>query len=475
MKHILLLLFISFNLPVLAQRVGVPTTNAAGGGGYPPAELPYSCNEPISRTQHRADSLLQALDKSQVPTHVLYDRVFGLAALDVFNRVYNNPDTSDVHHYLQAYYELHVANYANTGAEPCRQVLADNAAYYRRQGTVLLGVLRYRFNYLDSNAVRNNQLRWDTSAPSKLFDVAGRSGSPYLLAEVAVAAALADSSSNGTVTFKLDPASIFTNTGATLSSASIDFGDGGAARSCTPGQTLTVSYSTAGRKVLRYVLTYSDGHQFTTYSSLYVPRAAVYSRTTTASSVSPCYIAPTLVSNIPYQGAYGQAEVSYYYKNNSSGSCPANTAQPVTKPVIIIDGIDYEGSRRGVNIYNEYLFYQGNGQNRSLGEELRDEDYDVVILDFPNVTTTIQIGPFGYFSTTRHSGADYMERNAYTLVKLIQALNKQIRDNTPAGTTPEQLVVVGPSMGGQISRYALTYMEKRYNDPSDAVAYHNPD
>lgn len=82
--------------------------------------------------------------------------------------------------------------------------------------------------------MRNNQLRWDTSAPSRLFDVAGRSGSPYLLGEVAVAAALVDSST-GTVSFRLDPASIFTNTGAALSSASIDFGDGGAVQTCTPG------------------------------------------------------------------------------------------------------------------------------------------------------------------------------------------------------------------------------------------------
>lgn len=263
------------------------TTNIAGGGGtQPPVGVPYSCTEPIGRPQHRADSLLQALDKSQIPTHVLYDRVFGLAGLDVFNRVYNNPDTSDVHHYLQAYYEMHMADYNNTGTEPCRQVLADNAAYYRKQGTVLLGVLRYRFNYIDSNAVRNNQLRWDTSAPSKLFDVAGRSGSPYLLAEVAVAAALADSSRTGSVSFRLDPASVFTNTGTTLSSASIDFGDGGQARPCTPGQTITVSYGTAGKKVLRYMLTYSDGSQFTTYSSLYVPSAAVFSRG--SNFVDPC-------------------------------------------------------------------------------------------------------------------------------------------------------------------------------------------
>ena len=49
---------------------------------------------------------------------MLHDRVPGLAALDVFNRVYNDPDTSNIHHFLQAYYEMDVANYNNAGTDP---------------------------------------------------------------------------------------------------------------------------------------------------------------------------------------------------------------------------------------------------------------------------------------------------------------------------------------------------------------------
>lgn len=391
MKHLLLLLLLTLTVPCLAQRVGGVTTNAIGT--QPPAELPYSCNEAISRHQHNADSLLQALDKSQIPTHVLYDRVSAMAALDVFNHVHNDPDTSGVHHFLQAYYEMHMADYNNPRTEPCRQLLADNARYNRERGTVLIGVLRYRFNYIDSNAVRNNQLRWDTSAPSKLFDVAGRSGSPYLLAEVAVAAALADSSSSGTVNFQLDPASIFTNTGAALSSASIDFGDGSPSRACTPGQTITVSYNTAGHKVLRYVLTYADGSQFTTCSGLYVRRAAVYSRG--PNFIDPCRIVP-LTASIPFQGGLGQAQVSYYYSTMPQKACGGGAAPNVTKPVVIVDGIDYEGIREGGDIYGEYLAYRDGTRIKNLGAELREDGYDVVILDFPNLYTTIRAGFFVY-------------------------------------------------------------------------------
>src|SRR5476651_70080 len=57
-------------------------------------------------------------------------------------------------------------------------------------------------------------------------------------------------------------------------------------------------------------------------------------------------------------------------------------------------------------------------------------------------------------------GADYIQRNAYTLVKIIQDINSKL----VASGSSEKLVVVGPSMGGLISRYALTYMEQHSLD-----------
>ena len=75
MKQLVLFAFALLSLPCLGQRAGSPTTATAGGGIRPPVELPYSCTEAVSHQQHTADSLLQALDKSQIPTHILYDRV----------------------------------------------------------------------------------------------------------------------------------------------------------------------------------------------------------------------------------------------------------------------------------------------------------------------------------------------------------------------------------------------------------------
>lgn len=66
-----------------------------------------------------------------------------------------------------------------------------------------------------------------------------------------------------------------------------------------------------------------------------------------------------------------------------------NTIQSITKPIIIVDGIDYEGVRKEENIYEVYLCYiDGNNAEQNLGAELCDAGYDIVILDFPNVEAT---------------------------------------------------------------------------------------
>ena len=51
-------------------------------------------------------------------------------------------------------------------------------------------------------------------------------------------------------------------------------------------------------------------------------------------------------------------------------------------------------------------------------------------------------------------GADFIERNAMLLVELLDIIN-----TAKAPNSPEQNVIIGPSMGGIISRYALNYME----------------
>ena len=81
----------------------------------------------------------------------------------------------------------------------------------------------------------------------------------------------------------------------------------------------------------------------------------------------------------------------------------------------------------------EELYERMNAQNmiaclHALG-------YDIIVLDYDE-------------------GGNYIEHNAYLLTQVISYVNS-------AKVTPQKNIVVGPSMGGLVARYALTYMENK--------------
>ena len=118
----------------------------------------------------------------------------------------------------------------------------------------------------------------------------------------------------------------------------------------------------------------------------------------------------------------------------------------LNKPIILVDGFD-PGDARGISELYSLLDFTGNSGAQNLADLVRAEDFDVVLLNFPVYTRAAD-------GATVDGGADFIERNAMLLVKLINIIN-----TTKAANSPEQNVIIGPSMGGLISRYALNYME----------------
>src|SRR5690606_5822285 len=147
-------------------------------------------------------------------------------------------------------------------------------------------------------------------------------------------------------------------------------------------------------------------------------------------------------SELAYQGfdealpLLGSGQYNIYYDNVDG---------ILDKPIFFIDGFDPNDSRDIPSLY-ALLNYGNPIQN--LGDMIRNEGYDLVVLNFeamylsPTDNTTPIMG-----------GADYIQRNAFTLVELINTINAM-----KVGS--EENVVIGPSMGGLIARYALRYMEQ---------------
>lgn len=115
------------------------------------------------------------------------------------------------------------------------------------------------------------------------------------------------------------------------------------------------------------------------------------------------------------------------------------------KPIIAVDGFDPGDSRDIASIYTSLDFTDSSG-TQNLADLLRVEGFDIIILNFPVYTNDS--------GATVDGGADFMERNAMVLIELINFINSEKAPNNP-----DQNVIIGPSMGGIISRFALNYME----------------
>ena len=117
-------------------------------------------------------------------------------------------------------------------------------------------------------------------------------------------------------------------------------------------------------------------------------------------------------------GPVGGLNVDYYINPDRS---------VIKKPIILTDGIDFFGTRTAADILASF------GGNQML-QTIWNQGFDLVIVDYKG-------------------GADFMQRNAFA----IQTLIKNIKEEYKIETIP---AIIGPSMGGQIVRYALLDWEQ---------------
>lgn len=134
----------------------------------------------------------------------------------------------------------------------------------------------------------------------------------------------------------------------------------------------------------------------------------------------------------------GQGEYQIFYDNIDG---------VLDKPFFIVDGFDPEDNNTTSILYNSLIY--GNPPQNYL-DNLRDLGIDIVILNFPTYTRPSD-------NTVINGGADYIERNGLILVNLLETIKNDVVGN-------EEFIIIGPSMGGLVSRYALTYMEQNALD-----------
>lgn len=395
------------------------------------------------------DSLLVNVDTSALTSGILYDRSSSLSRLDIFNDSINTATTS---YFEQALHELRIASQNEKFAD--YKVLRQAYSPDSLMNVVDIGLINASYQKL--NYVANDEPSGGLRMTNNVFEKIDNTEPVFKDKHLFLASPLKEYVMGNTIVFKFQNEFILQEaTAKNLVSLSVDFGtdmefivyDNGS----LVQTEIPIEYSETGYKTLTFTATFADGSSKTTEGMIHVKLPAP----------PPTDLVDTnyIWGSIPWRG-FNESEAhvgklkyrTFYHTNNG------NTLKKLVKPIVIIDGFD-PGDRRKIQdsdsplpneehrSMEEMMVYPTSNGSVPLIPILRSLGYDVILVN------QVDRWDNGYYID---GGADYIERNALTHVALYQRLNNLLVQNG----SNEQLVIVGPSMGGQISRYALAYMEK---------------
>jgi hypothetical protein len=409
--------------------------------------------QPVSQTYtDMFDSLYQYIDFSSVSPRLIYDRVVPFAGLHYFNST--SSDTSSCSHFIQAYSELYRAALPGQNDLPISIDSLKNVCESFPENIVMLGLINSFYSFIDTNAYHDGRLYqdhgfWFQTTGSWIFnrDI------------TLIFSPLSKTARGPNIDFLFSNDFVFGNNQmGSIDSIFVDFADGQGFIPLLLNSVNHVSYSSFGEKILKFRIKLNGYWNLLTFARMIVaPPLPQFAPTDL-----PTPIIDTIIAQIPYQGTdeayayYGKANM-YVYKNS-------NHAQ-VVKPIVVVDGFDPQDKRSAHDVWDLFMYNNNQGFASNIGIDLSNLGYDIIIV---NMEKYIALSGNGHFKFV-DGGSDYIQRNAFTMIEVINTINNMLA----AANSTHEIVVVGPSMGGQITRYALAYMEQHANDPKCNYGKHN--
>lgn len=446
------------------------------------------------------DQQLTNIPQSTVTSGIIYERVLSTANLYNFNKV-SSFNTANFPYFKQALSEMRRASNDSKfiSLDAFKTLVAANTI----PNEVDVAILNTQFHVLNYNEDTPSAggMTYNTTT-NKFVAISGKV--PFYMLHNTVIAPAKEHVSGTNVVYKLRNDLYFKNGTKTIKTLVANFGDGINRtiinNSILSNQNITVNYTSSGEKISTFTITYDDNSTLITYGKIYfqyeIATSSVASSTSSTSgscaTLDPLKQDYQLQADIPFTG-YNvgdptiKAKIDYrvFYAF-------AHTDRKVRKPIIIIDGFDPGDKRKIEDCDCENIpscasrnttsgvfdaqkhramvdlmeFFDEAGIKKDLLNKLRTEGYDVIVVNHPTYeTTNLQNGQ----TVTIDGGAYYIESNAMALIKLLQQTKSLLVTN---GSTND-IAIVAPSMAGQISRYALSYMEKKFADTGLPLWKHN--
>lgn len=480
--------------------------------------------------------MMSNLNTAQITSGILYNKVAMSTNLLDYNRGKYNLTHADhfMQGINELYYASGQTKFMS--ASQLKNLISGNSSTLLAQAstqTIAAPIVPSTVAIVDISVINTtlHQLNFNEKSPAtggltfvneKFVSIAGQPA--FLSRKILLASPLQENVTGTAIKYKFSNALIYNNATTAIKKLIVYFSDNTAVtiinNSTLVLASKTINYSASGSKLLRFVATFTDNTTITTGGYHYF----TYKNTnatalTTTNSLPPCEESIVerglFKSNIGFQGYDEPTEylgkfdyTVFYHTKNNDGS--TNQLRKMLKPIIIIDGFDPGDKRKttdcdceqdksddGCFIKNstksfvtvpgqlfpniqftfnslkyesiiDLMFYDfAPNDRRNLINLLREEGYDVVILNIPKYNTSAVSSTLENKSID--GGADYVERNGRALASYLQATKSKLVQNLSL----ENIVIMGPSMGGLISRYALAYMEKRYSETSDLTWKHN--
>ena len=348
--------------------------------------------------EDRLSAALAGLDTRAVTSGLLADRVVSIAGLERFDGTPGAP-TASLRTWRQVYDELRRAA-SDPLARPATEALFERAR--ARHDAIPIGLVFDRYQRIRRDAIERGVIRVRGERLEGGGPAAFESRTAF-----AAAALRAETWRGAEVAFALDRAAFFTNAASGLTRIEADFGDGLGMRTVRFDVPVVARWSTIGSKVVRLRAVTEEGE------TLHASFAVVVRALAAPSPDDTLHVTGT----VPFQGAVASGDAYVYL-------APGRSA--ILNPVVVVEGFDLDNSMNWDELYA--LLNQ-----EQLIETLRADGYDAVVLNFTDAT-------------------DYLQRNAFVLVELLEQLRAAVGPQTTVG-------LAGASMGGLVGRYALAWLE----------------
>ncbi|MCK9198882.1 MAG: hypothetical protein M0P49_04700, partial [Bacilli bacterium] len=392
------------------------------------------------------DSKYRNINYDTLSNKLLYSRVFSFADLE--NRNGHSNDTLNKKDFIQAYSELSRASNPDLKAFSMNvENLNDNIFFNSNDSLVQIGIIYSDFTIIDTNSFNDGRLN---IIDSFVFVNDTNTRNIFINKNTFIASALTSVIyDNLSITYNINNLFVFKNSLRNIDKILIDYDNGNGYYSYNVDGVVSIlediNYQTYGDKYLTITII-TDNDTLTTKSKITLKQK---------STTDEVYDDFHIFADTQFGDVVGQGNMRIYYSNSD---------KKLSKPLLIVDGFDPTDKRRFDHDFTEdeddedkggiwgTLSYNNGVNDVHLGVQLINKGYDIVILNFP-----IYIGRDinGQFVRVVDGGADAIQRNATVCEAAIRLINEKLLENN----SKEQLVVIGPSMGGQITRYALKTME----------------